>query len=346
MQLTLCFDQLPLELQAYDKYIVAFSGGKDSIACLLHLLTLGVDPSKIELWHHCVDGYTYPVPGIDEERPLMDWVCTVGYVKAVGKALGIPVYLSWRQGGFEREMLRENQDTAPCFFETPNGLMKAGGNSGKLGTRRKFPQTSADLKTRWCSSSLKIDVCAIALRNQSRLEGIKTLFISGERAEESAARAKYLPVEIHRSDPRRARKGKGKVDRYIDHWRPVLSWSEKQVWDIIKRFRINPHPAYRLGWSRLSCMTCIFGSKRMFASAFKLAPSRVQKLDRYEREFGVNIKRTGGSILEQIEGVEPFEMFALDIDAAMSSDWKEPIILPQGKWKLPAGAFGENAGPS
>lgn len=38
----------------YDAILVAFSGGKDSLACLLHLLDLGVDRSKIELWHHDV----------------------------------------------------------------------------------------------------------------------------------------------------------------------------------------------------------------------------------------------------------------------------------------------------
>lgn len=344
-QLQLCFEKLPLDLHyGYHKYIIAFSGGKDSLACLLHLLSVGVEPSQIELWHHCVDGFT--APGVDEERPLMDWSCTVAYVKAVGKAFGVPVYLSWKQGGFEKEMLRQDQDTAPVFFETPDGLMKAGGNSGKLGTRMKFPQTSADLNVRWCSAYLKIAVCEMAFRNQKRFENINTLFISGERAQESAARAKYLPIEIHRADPRKTRKGKGKVDRHVDHWRPVLHWTEQEVWDIIKRFRVNPHPAYRLGWSRLSCMTCIFGSKRMFASAHAIAPHRTVKLDNYENLFGVNIKRTGGSVLEQIEGVEPFKMNAVDVNAALSTEWHEPIILPAGQWKLPAGAFGENAGPS
>jgi tRNA(Ile)-lysidine synthase TilS/MesJ len=43
-------------LTSYDKIIVYFSGGKDSLACLLHLLEQGVDPAKIELWHHEIDG--------------------------------------------------------------------------------------------------------------------------------------------------------------------------------------------------------------------------------------------------------------------------------------------------
>jgi len=39
-------------LASYDKYIVAFSGGKDSIALVLYLLSVGVPTHKIELWHH------------------------------------------------------------------------------------------------------------------------------------------------------------------------------------------------------------------------------------------------------------------------------------------------------
>ena len=34
-----------------DRVLVAFSGGKDSLAALLHLLDLGVAPDRIELHH-------------------------------------------------------------------------------------------------------------------------------------------------------------------------------------------------------------------------------------------------------------------------------------------------------
>ncbi len=44
------------DLASYDHVIVAFSGGKDSLACLLHLLDLGVPRERIGLWHHDVDG--------------------------------------------------------------------------------------------------------------------------------------------------------------------------------------------------------------------------------------------------------------------------------------------------
>jgi hypothetical protein len=47
----------------------------------------------------------------------MDWPCTPAYVKATGEAIGIQVVFSWREGGFVREMLRDNQPTALVVYE-------------------------------------------------------------------------------------------------------------------------------------------------------------------------------------------------------------------------------------
>lgn len=45
-----------IDLSVYDRIVLSFSGGKDSIAMLLQLLDLGVERDRIELWHHDVDG--------------------------------------------------------------------------------------------------------------------------------------------------------------------------------------------------------------------------------------------------------------------------------------------------
>lgn len=106
--------------------------------------------------------------------------------------------------------MRENSFTAPNCFELSNGgIDRAGGQRGKLSTRCKFPQCSPDLKVRWCSSYLKIDVCSLAIINQQRFRGIRTLVLSGERGEESAARAKYNIFEPDRADLRNGRQFTG-----------------------------------------------------------------------------------------------------------------------------------------
>jgi 3'-phosphoadenosine 5'-phosphosulfate sulfotransferase (PAPS reductase)/FAD synthetase len=230
-----------MDIDSYDKIIVYFSGGKDSLACLLNLFDLGVDPSKIELWHHEIDGR--------EGSELMDWPITPDYCRKIAAAFGVPIYFSWKIGGFEREMLRHNALTAPTRFETPDeGIKQVGGTRGKANTRLKFPQVSANLSVRWCSAYLKIDVGAAAIRNQKRFNNSRTLTISGERAEESAARANYKEFEPDRSDNRN-----GRTARHVDRWRPVHAWTEAEIWAIIKKYSVNPHPAYWLGWGRVSC---------------------------------------------------------------------------------------------
>jgi len=322
-----------VNLDSYDHIVVAFSGGKDSLACFLHLLDQGVDKSKIELWHHDIDGR--------EGEPLMDWTCTPDYCRKFAEAFGVKIYYSWKEGGFEREMLRNETRTAPTRWENPDGTIgTAGGTRGKLGTRRKFPQVSADLSVRWCSAYLKVDVCSASIRNQSRFDGKRTLVITGERAEESSARANYKTFEPDRSDNRNGRKA-----RLVDHWRPVHGWLEKQVWEIIERYNVRVHPCYYLGWGRCSCAACIFGSCHQFASLAKIAPTVVDKVAGYEKEFGCTIKRKK-SIPELVAEGTPYEsMTDEDAQDALSKEYKRGIIV-EGEWTLPAGAYGESCGPS
>lgn len=317
-------------MEQYNKYLVMFSGGKDSLACVLHLLDCGINPEKIELWHHDVDGR--------EGSKLMDWPVTRSYCAKVASVLSLPIYYSWKVGGFEREMNRENAKTAPIKFETPEGVKQVGGTRGKNSTRLKFPQVSADLKVRWCSAYLKIDVGAAAIRNQDRFNDSKTLVVTGERAEESAARAKYKEFEPHRSDNRHGRTG-----RHVDHWRPIKNWSETQVWAIIEKYGINPHPAYHLGFGRVSCAGCIFGNANQFRSLWEINPEQVEKISEYEEKFGLTIKRKK-SIIDLVANGTPYEMAPQHVSIALSDAYTGDII--PDKWTLPKGAFGESCGPS
>lgn len=326
------------DLASYDWVVVAFSGGKDSLACLLHLLDRGVPASKIELWHHDVDG--------QEGSELMDWPCTRAYCQAVADALGVRLYYSWKVGGFEREMLRDGTPTSATKFETPDGqVVEVGGKSGRPGTRRKFPQVAADLRVRWCSAYLKIDVGEKAITNQPRFRDARTLVVTGERAEEDQSkggtgRASYAPFEPDRADNR-----DGQHRRHVDRWRPVHGWTEQEVWAVIERWRVNPHPAYRLGWGRVSCMTCIFGSANQWASVARLAPARLERIAQYEDQFGKTIHRTKGVRHLAVVG-QPYAWDEADARAAMARTFDEPAILAPGAWRLPRGAYGESCGPS
>jgi 3'-phosphoadenosine 5'-phosphosulfate sulfotransferase (PAPS reductase)/FAD synthetase len=314
----------------YDKYIVAFSGGKDSTACFLHLLDLGVPKHKIELWHHEIDG---------RGEQFMDWECTKSYCEAFAAHFDVPIYFSWKEGGFKREMLRNNAKTAPTSFEIPGGnIVTVGGTRGKDATRLKFPQVSPDLKVRWCSAYLKIDVMAAAIRNQDRFNGIKTLVLSGERGEESSARSKYAVLERDKGDGRG-----GKAKRHVDRWRPIRDWSESQVWKIIEKYSIRVHPAYYLGYNRVSCKWCIFGNKNQFATSYKISPEQGENIMQYEDTFGCTIKRNI-SLRNLISSGSAYTSLDPEmVKAATSYNYTLSIIINQ--WFLPAGAYGESCGP-
>ncbi len=314
------------DLSAYRRFVVAFSGGKDSLAALLHLLSLGAPPQAIELHHHDVDG---------QGPTFMDWPCTPGYVRAIADHLGIALYVSWREGGFARELDRRDAPTAPILFETPAGMGRAGGQ-GPAGTRGLFPQTAADLRVRWCSPALKIDVLAAAIRNQMRFNDGRTLVITGERGEESPTRARYAVLERHRTATR---------DRRVDHWRPVHDWSEARVWEIIAESGLRPHPAYVLGWGRLSCRSCIFGSPDQWATLRLVFPVAFAQVAGREAASGKTIHRTL-SVDQLADRGKPFPAATLHPDElaqADDPDWRLPILVDP--WTLPAGAFGDHAGP-
>jgi 3'-phosphoadenosine 5'-phosphosulfate sulfotransferase (PAPS reductase)/FAD synthetase len=324
-----------LPLEEYDVIICSYSGGKDGTALVLHLLEEGVDPKRIQLWHQDVDG--------DGSTPFMDWPCTPSYVRAVGRALGIRTLFQYRIGGFEGEMLKKDARTAAVRFELQDGGWgQAGGVKGKVSTRHRFPQATADLRVRWCSASLKIDVAALALNNDAALKAAKILFLTGERREEGkngTGRALYAECEPHRCDSQRRR---------VDAWRAVIDWGEAQVWAIMRRWRIRPHPAYRLSFPRVSCLACIFGGADQWASVRKLDPVRFARILAYERQFGCTIKE-GADVEVQANKGTPYPETANAYLVSLGMTTQYPMLNVRvghdEDWELPPGAFKKGGGP-
>ena len=317
-------------LSDYDHVLVSFSGGKDSIASVINILSLGVHPSKITLMHQCVDGEEY-------YPSFFDWPCTRSYCEEFAKAMGLRMRFQWRHRGFYGEAMKYYDRTKSVSFQCLDGTVKtAGGEKGKISTRRMFPQVTANLRQRWCSSILKIDVSAIAINNDPELKNSNILFLSGERREESSARARYAEMEPHRTHTK---------SRHVDHWRSVIDFPETKVWDYIKAFKIVPHPAYRLGWSRLSCMACIFGQANQWASIRKIHLGVFNKIACMELQFGKTIHRTK-SVMDLANEGTPYpgcDDEAL-IEEALSRSYTGGIFTDD--WKMPAGAFGHSGGPS
>ena len=262
-------------LDTYDKFLVQFSGGKDSMACVLDLLDRGVPKEKIELWHQKIDG---------GGRHFMDWPITEDYCRKVAEHLEIPLFFQWREGGFEGELTKKDAKSGGFYYETGDGQVEyvPMGKQATVQTRERWPAQGCDLRTRWCSAYLKIDVAERAINNDPRYatrqggKGKKFMFVSGERAEEGGRRDQYPEAELH---------GTNNNTRTMHHWRNVHKWSEKDVWDKMKEHGILPHPAYRAGYGRLSCQWCIFADKNQVASNMEIDPEGGQRIASYEDEF-------------------------------------------------------------
>lgn len=240
-----------LPISEYDHVIISESGGKDSMACLFYLLDLGVPKEKIELWHQCVDG-----KGMDQVE-LMDWPVTESYIESVGKLFGINTFYQWRSGGIYNELMRKDSLTGDVYYTTEEGeIIHLPTRNGKKNTRLKWPAISPDLRIRWCSPYVKIDVFRRVLNNHPKYKNKKILVVTGERREESSNRARYAETEIHACNNK---------SRLVHAWRPVIDWTEQQIWDTYEKRSFLPHPAYLLGWNRTSCFGCIFSTADLWA---------------------------------------------------------------------------------
>jgi 3'-phosphoadenosine 5'-phosphosulfate sulfotransferase (PAPS reductase)/FAD synthetase len=355
------------ELSEYDYIIVAFSGGKDSLACVLRLIDLGVPRERIELWHYCVDGQ----PGSPR---FFDWPVTESYCSAVAQALGLRLLFRWREGGFKGELLKRDARSAPVGIQMLDGNVKwAGGKNGDVTTQGKFPRQGTIDRGRWCSGLLKVDVSRLALNNDPRFRGKRVLLLSGERGEESGNRARYPFVEADYTNSGR---------KEVTVWHAVLEWYEPEVWDLIRRHRVRPHPAYYVGFSRLSCMPCIFGNNDQWATVQSLDPSLLDQIAAYEHFFYKSAESPGTigtGVIVDAQGVEKpadvvlraargvsylderhgstesadahaWSLLAAEQAAELAMGEYYPtdlvIVPPTEQWVLPRGAGRKSGGPT
>jgi 3'-phosphoadenosine 5'-phosphosulfate sulfotransferase (PAPS reductase)/FAD synthetase len=222
------------------------------------------------------------------------------------------------------------------------------------GDRHKFPAKSADLKQRWCSAKLKSHVGDAVIRNLEELEdisnirhkfpaisnNIRILVVSGERRGESVGRANYNEMEIHRTN------AVVRSKRLVHWWRPVIDYTERDIWEVLKRHNINPHPCYRVGWNRCSCMMCIFSLPKHWLGIKELFPQHFEEVVQDEKtlNFTLDNKKT---LEEYIGGAE--SCLKTDDQEAIRQlktgvFRPEDVFIPENQWEFPVGAFGGSEG--
>ncbi len=340
-----------LPLEEYECVRVLFSGGKDSLCAYLHLRELGVPKEKIILHHHDIDGG-------NTER-IMDWKCTRAYVEAFAKAEGVKLEVSWREKGFFGELYRlgasepvswQDPDTGEvmrCKL-TPNYIKSQQIRESdmpeaekiaalkELGYRFKWPAKGSIASGRYCSAYLKSMVLSSVISSMDSFPE-KTLVVSGERAGESHMRSNLDEMQLHaRSNSRRT----------IHAWKCVFNFSERDVWEVIKRNHINPHPVYRASFSRCSCSACIFLSPELWATFREIYPEEFEMLKEDEKRMNFTIDARCD--LENFVGDAKPRNIHCDARALHSLRTGEFNVdeVYVKDWKYPAGAFRGSEGGS
>lgn len=297
------------------------------------LFVLKVPKENIELWHHEVDG---------NGEKLFDWACTHSYCLAFAKAFGLRLLFSYAKGGILREMYRTEETIQSVFFQKEMDgeyfELKPVQKEKFIRTRRKFPAVSSDLNARWCSWIAKIGVMNKAINNTEKYKNANLVIMTGERRLESKARLKYAEIEKYRgfTNTRRA-----------VQWRPIIDFTDKEVWEIMEKHKVQPHPCYELGWNRCSCQICIFGSKNVWKTIDEISPEKTKRVAEIEKDLKFTLyskKKKGVLVNENVYEARVSQGVSFLTEEAKKrwlpealGEFISPIIVEN--WTLPIGAL-------
>ena len=144
----------------------------------------------------------------------------------------------------------------------------------------RFPST----KARFCTQELKIEPIKEYLAEIVN-EGNDVMSWSGERAEESLARAKKPVKEVL------LKTDKGTAYTY----RPLLRWKEQDCFNKLKQFGIEPNPLYKEGFNRVGCFPCMMCRKSEIKLISELHPEVFEQLERWEQKVAAASKHQAAS---------------------------------------------------
>ena len=156
--------------------------------------------------------------------------------------------------------------------------------------RQKWPAPAY----RQCTSDLKRGPIEKAIRHDLKALGKKlAVNCMGLRAEESKGRAKRKPFKLH--------KPLSKAGRTVYNLLPIHKLLEYTVFETIRRSGQEPHWAYSVGMTRLSCCFCIMASRHDLTVAARENPLLYRQYVLKERELKFTVKQN--KTLEQITGI-------------------------------------------
>jgi 3'-phosphoadenosine 5'-phosphosulfate sulfotransferase (PAPS reductase)/FAD synthetase len=232
----------------WELIVVALSNGKDSRVVLHDALDRYPRRRIVALYNHLGNEHE----GSEAEAA------------ALCRALEVPLLFTWKERRDGRLVSRYGPEV-PAAAANLDLVVELAAARGQW----------ADRANPLCTSTGKRETSDVVLRAGClempgaipASDARRILFLSGERAEESAARARR-PAWSVREGATSPAKG-----RLVLWHRPVHDWPEQQVWDFLARHDSPAMPAsYAQGFSRHSCWMCIHRTWPEACLAFAQAP--------------------------------------------------------------------------
>lgn len=144
----------------------------------------------------------------------------------------------------------------------------------------RFPST----RRRFCSESLKHH--PLNARTDELLAEYDEVYSwQGIRRDESIARSKMLEEEDH------------PTKQGLVWYRPIVTWTAEDCFDIAKRHGIKPNPLYLEGMGRVGCMPCIHSTKGEVMEIARRFPAELERLAEWERLVSEASKRGASTFL-------------------------------------------------
>lgn len=290
---------------------ISISGGKDSQAMLLAVLA----ERERQQW----PGEVFAVHA---HLGRMEWPQTLAHCEAICAAAGVPLTVVSRPQG---DLLQEMWDRVEKLRGTNKPPFPSAQNRDCTSDQKRnqidkvlraapFP----DSKNRYCTSHHKTNQIDKALRKHQVI-----ISAEGIRADESPARAKRPEWERREQICTR--------ERTAYTWRPLLHWTEVDVWEQMgtsieevqrrrKLYRAGDreaafsdwtaHPAYVMGNMRLSCAMCVLASRADITNGALHNPDLYTELVRMEEVSGFSFRqdlRLGALELIPLEASEELE---------------------------------------
>ena len=275
--------------------IASLSGGKDSVAMLLYLV------------EHYGPGHVIAHLQVLPE----DWPETVPYTQDLCGRLD--VQLVAQQIIYEHVGDGTGVRTWAIIDITDPLHIVPWGQDGviagitDLAMRRHWPSSPA---TRYCTTYFKVRVLNRWIIDQQRTMALgKDVVVAlGERWAESPRRAKKVEWWPRAKCQRRAYN--------VWNWLPVISWSRRRVFRILRDHSIEPHPAYHHqgmadwqmydqdteGGPRTSCRFCIYATKSDICHQMQIETNKplTKRIERIERITGRTWWMGGRSVASHI----------------------------------------------